>query len=128
METIHSDDLQGVWRALEKSLTEGAELRQEFRRIGQDGKTRWIQSRGVVMSDSSGRPIRIVGTTSDISERKALERDLTLNLDLLNLAHDTIMVHDLENKVIFWNRAAEEMYGWTADEATGVSVISMPKA
>lgn len=39
--------------------------------------------------------------------------------ELLELAHDTIMVRDLDNLVLFWNRGAEETYGWSRQEALG---------
>ncbi len=39
--------------------------------------------------------------------------------DLLQLAHDGIIVMDLNHAITFWNRGAEERYGWTASEALG---------
>lgn len=39
--------------------------------------------------------------------------------ELLDLAHVTIMVRDLDNHILFWNRGAEEIYGWPRQEALG---------
>jgi PAS domain S-box-containing protein len=39
--------------------------------------------------------------------------------ELVNFAHDAILVHDLEGHIIFWNEGAEHLYGWTAQEALG---------
>ena len=38
---------------------------------------------------------------------------------LIDLAHDTIMVRDLNDFIVFWNQGAERMYGWSRDEALG---------
>ena len=39
--------------------------------------------------------------------------------ELLELAHDSIIVRDLENRITYWNRGAEDKYGWSRDEALG---------
>ena len=39
--------------------------------------------------------------------------------NLLNLAHDAIMVRDMDDRIEFWNHGAEVLYGWTAEEARG---------
>src|SRR5262245_61882254 len=38
---------------------------------------------------------------------------------LLDLTHDTVFVRDMSDVITYWNRAAEEMYGWTAESAVG---------
>ncbi len=45
----------------------------------------------------------------------------TQQASLLNLTHDTIFVRDMTGVITYWNRGAEEMYGWTANEAVGKS-------
>jgi len=47
--------------------------------------------------------------------------------DLLNLTHDAIFVRDLDGTIRYWNRAAEELYGWSAEQAVGRVVHELLK-
>jgi PAS domain S-box-containing protein len=53
----------------------------------------------------------------DELEREVAER--TQQASLLNLTHDTIFVRDMSDIITYWNRGAEELYGWPAQEAVG---------
>jgi PAS domain S-box-containing protein len=56
---------------------------------------------------------------SDISDRKMQERRLAELAHILNLTNDAIVVRDLQDQVTYWNKGAEEIYGFTAAEAVG---------
>jgi PAS domain S-box-containing protein len=43
----------------------------------------------------------------------------TQQASLLNLTHDTIFVRDMNDVISYWNRGAQELYGWTAEQAIG---------
>jgi len=66
-----------------------------------------------------GAPVGTVIEVQDVTESKAAEEEVKKQAELLSLAHDAIFVRDLESRVIFWNRGAENTYGWTAEEAIG---------
>jgi len=53
----------------------------------------------------------------DELEREVAER--TQQASLLNLTHDTIFVRDMSDVITYWNRGAQELYGWTPEEAIG---------
>jgi PAS domain S-box-containing protein len=53
----------------------------------------------------------------DELEKEVAER--TQQASLLNLTHDTIFVRDMSDLITYWNRGAEELYGWSAQEAVG---------
>src|SRR5271157_5752473 len=59
--------------------------------------------------------------------RRRVEADLREQAALLNLTHDTVFVMDMDGVIKYWNRAAEERYGWTADQAVGRVVHDLLK-
>ena len=59
--------------------------------------------------------------------RRRVEADLREQAALLNLTHDTVFVMDLEGVIKYWNRGAEEQYGWTAEQALGRGVHDLLK-
>ena len=58
----------------------------------------------------------------DITERRGIEERLTFQSFILNNVRDSVVVADLEGRVRFWNRGAEALFGYTADEMLGQSV------
>lgn len=57
-----------------------------------------------------------------LQSRDALQKEVlvrTHQASLLNLTHDTIFVRDMSDLITYWNRGAEELYGWTAEQAVG---------
>jgi PAS domain S-box-containing protein len=59
--------------------------------------------------------------------RRRAEEGLREQADLLNLAHDAVLVTDREGVIKYWNRGAEERYGWTAEQVIGKTVVDLLK-
>src|SRR5262249_42586399 len=74
---IHPDDRGRVEQALRAYLAgDTPEYQVEFRARHKDGSDRWMLSRGVVVRDAVGRPVRFVGTRIDITQLKRIEEEL----------------------------------------------------
>ena len=56
-----------------------------------------------------------------LQARDKLEIEVSERSSLLNLTHDTIFVRDMSDSIRYWNRGAEELYGWTREQAVGKS-------
>ena len=59
-------------------------------------------------------------TVTDITQRKSTEERLREQANIINRAHDAIIIRDFKSDVVtFWNEGAEQLYGWSADEVIG---------
>jgi PAS domain S-box-containing protein len=55
----------------------------------------------------------------EVAERRRAEEILRERASLLDLTHDTVFVRDMNDVITYWNVGAEELYGWTSQEAIG---------
>jgi PAS domain S-box-containing protein len=62
---------------------------------------------------------RALSEARERADRKRAEETLREQANLLNLTHDAIFVRDMDGVITYWNRGAEMLYGWTAEEAEG---------
>ncbi|ARV58573.1 hybrid sensor histidine kinase/response regulator [Nostocales cyanobacterium HT-58-2] len=58
-------------------------------------------------------------------ERKRSEQKIREHAALLDVATDAIFVCDLKNNILFWNKAAEQLYGWKSTEAIGKKTLEL---
>ena len=57
--------------------------------------------------------------SAEVLIRKRAEEENREKAELLDKAHDAIIVRDLENRIVFWNKSAEKLYGWSRDDVIG---------
>jgi PAS domain S-box-containing protein len=88
-------------------------------RVRKDGSTFWANAVITPLYGPDGSLSGYSKVVRDISARKQAEEELKKQANLLDLAHDAILVRDLGDRVIFWNRGAQHMYGWSAGETAG---------
>ena len=84
--TIHPVDLEAVVVELGAAIDLGTQYQSEYRTLTLNGEVHWLASRGQIVNDPGGRPARVVGTLSDITQRKQLEEKLRYATDSLNIA------------------------------------------
>jgi PAS domain S-box-containing protein len=73
LSSVHPDDREHARRTIDRAYREGTPFSLEHRVQQPDGTVRWIHGRGRVITDESGRPVRMLGTAQDITERKRID-------------------------------------------------------
>ncbi len=73
-----------------------------------------------VFRNEAGEIQGVFAAARDVTERKRAEDRVREQAELLDNAHDAITLRDFDNRITYWNRGAERVYGWTADEVRGV--------
>ncbi|MEV4346512.1 PAS domain S-box protein [Actinoplanes sp. NPDC049596] len=84
-----------------------------------DGHIVWVQIHGAVVRDENGRPLHLITQVQDVTARRAMDEQLRQRAQLLDLTQDAVIVRDLSGRVLYWNPAAERVYGWPADLIIG---------
>lgn len=103
----------------------------EFRMKHKAGHWVWIQESGKVISyDLNGNPVTIFGVSQEITERKnfqiALEESESRFRNLLaSITTVAVQGYDQNGITQYWNKASEELYGYTGYEALGKSLLDL---
>lgn len=117
---IHPDDRERVNASLHASVAAGRENWAAEYRLRLPGDVeRHVLHRCFMVIDDQGGPQRMIGSIADLTEQKRQETRLRLQAEMLDYATDAILVRDLDNRVLYWNQAAAERYGWSSDEVIG---------
>ncbi len=100
---VHPDDRAGLTQALEGHLNGSTQhFESEHRIQHRDGSYRWMLARGIAVRDHSGRATRVVGSQTDVTDRRVAEQ---------RLQHDAL--HDaltgLPNRVLFLDRLSQSL-------------------
>jgi PAS domain S-box-containing protein len=61
----------------------------------------------------------------EIQQRQHSEQKIRQQAALLDITTDAILVQDLNNQILYWNKGAERLYGWTAEEAIGKNALRL---
>ena len=120
---VHPEDYPGATEDIQAHFEGRAEsYRNEHRMRAKDGSWKWILDRGaVVQRDADGRPLRMVGTHTDITEHKRLEAEAAAAADQLARSNDALeeaqgvvrmgsWTHDLRTGAVEWSRQLFDLY------------------
>jgi PAS domain S-box-containing protein len=126
---VHPDDVERTRQLYAQHLRGESEFYEaEYRLRCKDGSYKWVLSRGKVLLDDSGKAIRIAGSNTDITDRRAAEariRDRTEQLNaIFSLSPDGFVSFDLERRVKYASPAFKRMTGLDETEVVGLDEAS----
>ncbi|HSH37198.1 MAG TPA: PAS domain S-box protein, partial [Chthoniobacterales bacterium] len=121
---VHPDDAPGSVARWEQAVAAGEVFDCEYRLRRADGEYRWFIGRNVPLKNDSGEVEGWFGSATDIHDVKVAEHARGESEERFRLlvegARDYAMfLLDLDNRITYWSRGAERIFGWSRDEAEG---------
>ena len=123
-ERIHPDDLPAYDAALVAHFKGRSErFACEYRYRGPDGGWRWARQHGIAVRDATGRAVRLVGATGDVTELKLAELALAdrtrFVTELVDALPISVALRDAEGRYVLVNRTWERYFGVRREDALG---------
>ncbi len=117
----HPEDHARIQSAIAESRATGRDFTVEFRALPPDGGLRWLAARGRVEQSADGVAQRLIGVIWDIDKHKREEEELARLAAFVSCTGDAIIGFDRVGNITHWNLGAQEMFGYTPEEALGQS-------
>jgi len=122
---LHETDLAKVKKVLAEYLAgerESSDL--EYRFLRKDGSYMWLHAKGRVVSrDSLGKPVRVLGTHTDITQQKKLEESLRITQSIVDKAPIGIWRMGNNGEILDINEQAYTSLGYTREELCSLTVF-----
>src|ERR1043166_325547 len=106
-------------RDLWTTIASGEVWRGDLRNRAKDGSIYWVDTTIVPFLNPDGKPYQYVAIRHDITQLKLAESQIRQQAELLDKSQDAILVRDMHDRTLYWNKSAEQMYGWRAGEVLG---------
>ena len=116
---VHPEDRDLVHRRFQSMRVGEERLDCEFRIIRPDGSQRQVHCTRELFGDSSGHPTEAFGILQDITESRRAEQAQSHLAAIVEHSRDAITGETLDGTILSWNKAAEQIFGYTAQEAIG---------
>ncbi|OGS91864.1 MAG: hypothetical protein A2Z95_10270 [Gallionellales bacterium GWA2_60_18] len=118
LDTVHPDDRDKVDRAYSQSLRDRQPYDVVHRLLFAGGRIKWVHEHCDTVFDVSGKPLRSVGMTQDITEQKLNEEALRVAAITFE-SHDAILITDTSGNIVRVNRAFSAITGYRPEEVLG---------
>ena len=122
---LHEDDVRDIVEKAFKEAMQTSIYNYEARVVWPDKSLHWVKTQGKVLFDEQRRPVRMIGTMIDVTETKKNEIEIASLAAIVQTSEDAIISKKLDGSITSWNRAAERMFGYTAQEIIGQQVTTL---
>jgi PAS domain S-box-containing protein len=122
---IHPEDLPNVIKTVKKAMKNRTGDRMEARAKHADGHYLTLEGIGKILTRGNGEFAGTVLTCRDITKYKEQTRKAQFQARLLNAVGQAIIATDTSGNIIYWNKAAEQLYGWLEREVLGCSITEL---
>ena len=124
---VHPDDRDYVGNAF-KGTINGKPYEIDHRIILANGEERTVHIRAEVVFNDKNIPIQTKGIVQDITERKKAEEKIQNLANIVESSNDAIITKSLDGIITSWNKGAEAVYGYSAEEMIGksASILAPP--
>nr|MBA3900719.1 PAS domain S-box protein [Bacteroidota bacterium] len=119
------DENKQIVRASVKKSLEGKAARFEAFSPTLKGNGKWWDVMLSPVTKTADGIEQIISVSRDITEKKKSEEANSFKANLLNTIGQSAIATDINGIVNYWNRAAENIYGWTKEEALGKNIIDL---
>ncbi|TYK67447.1 EAL domain-containing protein [Colwellia echini] len=118
---VHPDDRAKAWASINNVLEEKTKCHSlEYRMLTKSGNYIWVHDQANVMQrDVNGKPLRMSGTHSDITERKLSEEKIKLAASVFSHARESIIISDTKGLIIDVNDTFTALTGYSRTDAVG---------
>jgi PAS domain S-box-containing protein len=117
---IHPNDIEHVSTSLRRCAELGERLDIKFRLACRDATQKWLRAVAEAITDESDGVIYLIGTTQDVTDIEASNRALRESelwmTSIFNSLDEAVLVVSPERELINVNKAAEEIFGYSAEE------------
>ena len=87
-----------------------------------DGSTIWTEVNFTILRNKNGDPESILGVSRDITESRKAKNELKMAANIFDLATDSILVHDFDGNIVFFNEAASKSMGYSKKEMATMNI------
>ena len=109
---FHPEDRDTVKLSVSRVMSKDLPFSLDYRVVRPDGKVRVVQSQGEIYFDEAGRPLRMMGTVQDITEKKEADDERRKLSMAVMQTSDWVMIFDKQGKIEYVNPAVEAITGY----------------